>query len=274
MKNAKPENPIGIFDSGIGGLTIASAIHELMPNESLVYFGDTAHLPYGDKSAEAIQFYATKISDVLLKKRCKVIVIACHSASAVASEIVKKHVGSHAHVLNVIDPTVRFIAEHDKDHKIGLIGTHRTIRSNVYRQKIDALNLDIDFVAHATPLLAAAIEEKANHPDIIDNLLKDYLLNPELRKIQSLILGCTHYPVIKNKISQFFDSSVNVIDTSKLVAQDLQKLLVQYQLLNIGSSAVKAKKHFYISDYTDSFEAATKLFFNEAVKLEHYPLWQ
>lgn len=270
MNNQQASNPIGIFDSGIGGLTIANAIHQLLPNESLIYFGDTAHMPYGNKSVSAIQYYALKICDVLLEQQCKTIVIACHSASAVAGDVIKTHVNGHAEVINVIDPTVRFIAEHDQQQKIGLIGTHRTINSNIYRKKIDELALAIDFVAHATPLLATAIEETLYHPRIIDDLLTDYLRSQELSGIHSLILGCTHYPVIKNKIADFFQQQVSIIDTSTLVAEDLQKLLTEKQL---HTPQMDRTKKFYVSDYTENFAAATKLFFNEDVNLEHYPLW-
>src|ERR671912_2980097 len=118
----KQEQPIGIFDSGIGGLTVAHAIKKLLPNESMIYFGDTAHLPYGDKSEAAIQAYSIKIADVLLKKGCKVIVIACNSASSAAYELLKEYVRKDTHVINVIDPMVDYVLEHLQGQNIGLIG--------------------------------------------------------------------------------------------------------------------------------------------------------
>src|SRR5687767_8879103 len=121
--------PIGIFDSGIGGLTVAHAIKQLLPHESMVYFGDTAHLPYGDKSEAAIQAYSIKIADVLLKKGCKVIVIACNSASSAAYELLKEYVRTDTHIINVIDPMVELVTKNFKGSEIGLIGTKRTVQS-------------------------------------------------------------------------------------------------------------------------------------------------
>src|SRR5258706_14044126 len=123
--------PIGIFDSGIGGLTVAHAIRTKLPHESMVYFGDTAHLPYGDKSEAAIQAYSVKIANVLLQKGCKVIVIACHSASSAAYELLKEYVHHEAMVINVIDPMVDYVVKHFPSSKIGLIGTKRTVQSDV-----------------------------------------------------------------------------------------------------------------------------------------------
>lgn len=131
-----PDQPVGIFDSGIGGLTVAHAIHQLLPHERLIYFGDTAHLPYGDKSEAAIQAYSIKIADVLLSKGCKVIVIACNSASSASYELLKEYVRKEAHIVNVIDPMVEDVVRNFAGKKVGLIGTKRTIHSGVYTRKV------------------------------------------------------------------------------------------------------------------------------------------
>jgi glutamate racemase len=154
-----PSAPIGIFDSGIGGLTVAHAITNHLPHESIIYFGDTAHLPYGDKSEAAIQAYSIKIADVLLKRGCKVIVIACNSASSAAYELLKEYVNTQAHVLNVIDPMVDYVATHFQNKKIGLIGTKRTVQSGIYQKKITESKKGIQLSSLATPLLAPMIEE-------------------------------------------------------------------------------------------------------------------
>ena len=150
-------HPIGIFDSGIGGLTVARAIRKQLPNEKIIYFGDTAHLPYGDKSTEAIQSYAIKICNLLLEHQCKVIVIACNSASAAAYALVKAYVGSKAKIINVIDPTVNYISQKYSNKKVGVIGTRKTINSDVYAHKITAKNNTIEVASLATPLLAPMI---------------------------------------------------------------------------------------------------------------------
>jgi glutamate racemase len=150
---SRASDPIGIFDSGIGGLTVAKAVKNLLPNESLIYFGDTAHLPYGDKSTAAIQAYSIKICDILLQKNCKVILIACNSASAAATDLVIEYVGKRAKVFNVIEPAVNYIREKYANTTIGLIGTKQTVSSNVYSRKIEALDNGLKLNSLATPFL-------------------------------------------------------------------------------------------------------------------------
>lgn len=270
--NLKPsaEAPIGIFDSGIGGLTVAHAIKELLPNESMVYFGDTAHLPYGDKSEAAIQAYSIKIADVLLKKGCKVIVIACNSASSAAYELLKEYVRS-IKIINVIDPMVNLVVNHFAEKKVGLIGTKRTVQSGVYLRKIEEAKKNIKLHSLATPLLAPMIEEGFFDNQISHEIIAQYLTDPELQKIETLILACTHYPLIKKEINQFYNSHLPILDSSEVVALALKKHLEETQLLN--KSQRTPAHHFLVSDYTSSFEASTRLFFLEQVHLEKHPLW-
>lgn len=271
--NHSPTQPIGIFDSGIGGLTVAHSLVEHLPKENIIYFGDTAHLPYGDKSTAAIQAYSVKIAHMLLQQECKLILIACNSASAAAYELVKEYIGSKAIVMNVIDPTIHLLKENYAAKRLGLIGTRQTVNSHIYKKKIDNLNLDIKISSCATNLLASAIEEFGNH-DVIDALLLEYLANPELRNIDALILACTHYPVVKEKIYSHYVTAhkkqIEIIDSSDIVAQAVKKQLEKNNLLNANG---KSTKHFYLSDYTESFAANAKLFFGEDITFEHYPLW-
>lgn len=267
--NHTASQPIGIFDSGIGGLTVAHAVVKHLPKENIIYFGDTAHMPYGDKSTAAIQAYAIKIAHMLIQQECKLILIACNSASAAAYDLVKEYVASKAIVMNVIDPIVQQIKQEHAKKRIGLIGTRQTVNSHIYKKKIDELNLGININSHATNLLASAIEEFGNH-HVIDALLDVYLAQPDLQNIDALVLACTHYPVIKNRIIQHCKKPIEIIDASDIVAQAVKAKLEKFNLLNDkGASA----KHFYVSDYTESFAKNAKLFFNEEIKLEHYPLW-
>ena len=263
--------PIGIFDSGIGGLTLASAVHELLPNEQLVYFGDTAHLPYGDKSTAAIQAYSIKICNVLLNQGVKLILIACNSASASAYDLVKAYVGSRAIVMNVIDPLVDYVAEKHSNKKIGLIGTKRTINSNIYKSKIDAKNSNINLSSIATPLLAPMIEEGFFENNISHQIIGRYLEHEELTDLDALILGCTHYPLIKKEIQNFYNTSTEVIDSSEIVAKSLKKRLIESDLL---SERLENKHHFFVSDFTNSFQKATEQFFGKKISLELYKLWE
>lgn len=269
---------IGIFDSGLGGLTVTKAVIDLLPNESIVYFGDTAHLPYGDKSAQAIQTYTLKIADMLLNNNCKMLLVACNSISAVAYNALQQHVGKDILLINVIDPTIEYLHSVYKQrnyNNIGLIGTRQTVKSNIYRQKIAKLNSGINFQALATPLLVPIIEEGFINHGLIDLALEEYLSQEILHNIDALILGCTHYPLIKNSILQFYqkyNKNVDIIDSSKIVAQTVKKLLNENHLLNEDQNN-QSKKYFYISDYTDGFVKIAQSFFNKEINLEYYPLW-
>ncbi|MBC3538625.1 glutamate racemase [Rufibacter sediminis] len=271
MKAENGARPIGVFDSGIGGLTVAKAIKAALPEEQLVYFGDTAHLPYGDKSTAAIQAYSVKICDLLIKQNCKIILIACNSASAAAYELVREYVGSKALVLNVIDPVVHYVGERFAQRTVGLIGTKQTVNSNVYKKKIDDLNAGVQLKSVATPLLAPMIEEGFFNNTISESVIQTYLSDPALDGIEALILGCTHYPLIKEQITAYYGGRVKVLDASELVARHVANVLTQ---AGIASLKLPGEPHFYVSDYTVSFEASTQLFFQQKVNLKHYPLWE
>lgn len=264
-----PQQPIGIFDSGIGGLTVARAIREILPNESIIYFGDTAHLPYGDKSEAAIQAYSVKIAEVLLKKECKVIVIACNSASSAAYELLKEYV-RYIKIINVIDPMVEWVSENYKQKKVGLIGTKRTVHSDVYGRKIEGLGKGITLQSLATPLLAPMIEEGFFNNQISHEIIAQYLSDPSLQEIEALILACTHYPLIKDEINLYYEYRLPILDSSRIVAQALKNYLTSEKLLNTSSNL---QHQFLVSDYTESFEASTRIFFREPVHLIRYPLW-
>lgn len=267
----KQNQAIGIFDSGIGGLTVTKAIQKLLPNEGFIYFGDTAHLPYGDKSIPAIQSYSIKICNFLLEQNCKVILIACNSASSVAYELIKEYVGSKAFVLNVIDPTVQYIQKKYQNKRIGLIGTQRTVGSNIYKKKIDELKQGVELSSLATPLLVPMIEENFFQNQIRQDIVAKYLLQENLQNIEALILGCTHYPLIKDEINSFYENKVEIIDSSEIVATYLKSILSENSLLNEDT---KKNNEFYVSDYTRGFEASSQLFFGKEIQLQLYPLWE
>lgn len=269
----KSTQPIGIFDSGIGGLTVAKAVKAILPNELLIYFGDTAHLPYGDKSTAAIQAYSVRIADFLLKKKCKVILIACNSASSAAYDLVAEFVGKKVKVFDVINPTVDFIRENHANDRIGLIGTKQTVSSNVYAQKIEDLKQNIELVSLATPLLVPMIEEGIRSDDVSNSIINRYLNDPSLEGINSLILGCTHYPIIKKQIEAFYAAQhhkVEVIDSADTVAKALKAYLESCQMT---AKAKSEEDLFCVSDFTQEFESTTKLFFGEKVHLERLPIW-
>jgi glutamate racemase len=257
--------PIGIFDSGIGGLTVAAAIHKILPNEQLIYFGDTAHLPYGDKSPEAIKSYSLNIGRFLLSKQCKMVIIACNTASSHAYQALVEDIGHQVPVVNVIDPVVDFLITAGKYHRVGVIGTRSTIQSNLYATKIKELDPGIKVSSLATPLLAPMIEEGYFDNNISHAVIQSYLSSPKLEGIESLVLACTHYPLIQAEINDYYGGRVDIINTAEIVAHSVQDHLNSLELLNTGL----AKRHrFYVSDFTKSFETSTRLFFGEKIHLK------
>jgi glutamate racemase len=273
LNRVDPTQPIGIFDSGIGGLTVARAVKDLLPNETIVYFGDTAHLPYGDKSASTIQAYSVKIADVLLQKKCKIILIACNSASSAAFELIRDYCGSRAKVFDVINPMVDRVQNEFIDKHIGLIGTKQTVNGGVYAKKIKDLSEGMKFSSLATPLLVPMIEEGFFENKISHEIIQQYLSDASLTEVETLILGCTHYPIIKEEIKSILSEmkrEVEVADSAETVAQSLKSYLTERNLLNTTPD----EDHFLVSDLTPSFEKASRLFFGEKIKLEKYQLWE
>ncbi|MCU0471954.1 MAG: glutamate racemase [Bacteroidales bacterium] len=263
------ERPIGIFDSGVGGLTVAHAIKQILPGENIIYFGDTAHLPYGDKSAELIQQYSGKITEFLLGHNSKVVLVACNSASASAFDTLKKEFSGRTILIDVIDPVVDYLATRNFS-RIGVIGTKRTISSGTYEDKLRLRAAGTTVISMATPLLVPMIEEGFIFDDISNAIIRTYLSNSSLAGIQALILGCTHYPIIKNQISKYFNFSVEVVDSAKIVAATLRESLEKNNLLN---DTGKVKDQFFISDYTPYFEKIARMFFEGEINLKKADIW-
>lgn len=263
------DQPIGIFDSGVGGLTVAHAIKQILPGESLIYFGDTAHLPYGDKSPEAIKYYSQRITEFLLDHNAKVVLVACNSASASAFDLLKEKFSGQTILLDVIDPVVDFVSKKNFS-KIGVIGTKRTISSGTYKTKIGEHSPQTSVVSMATPLLVPMIEEGFIFDDISNAILRAYLSNESLSGIEALILGCTHYPIIKNQISKIFNFNVEVVDSSRIVSIILRDTLEKNNLLNDSG---KPCDQFYISDYTPYFEKIARMFFEGEINLKKADIW-
>jgi glutamate racemase len=261
--------PIGIFDSGVGGLTVAHAIRQNLPGERIVYFGDTAHLPYGDKSEEAIRSYSGRITEFLLEHDAKLVLIACNSASASAYESLEEEYRDRVLILDVINPVVRYVASRNY-HRIGVIGTKRTISSGTYEKKISAASPSTVLASMATPLLVPMIEEGFIFDDISNAIIRTYLSDARLADISALILGCTHYPIIKNQISKFFNFNVEVIDSGRLVAALLRETLEKNDLLNRNG---EGEDLFFVSDYTDYFEKIARMFFESNINLQKADIW-
>lgn len=257
--------PIGIFDSGVGGLTNARAIKNLMPQENFIYFGDTKHLPYGDKSKEDIIDYSVKITKFLLERNCKAVLVACNTATSNALAEVKEIVQNKALVFDVINPVTEKVA-YEIHQNVGVIATKATIKSKLYKKNIHKFNKSINVEELATPLLVPAIEEGfINHP-ISHSIVYNYLSNKKLKDIETLILGCTHYPLLMEEIKQYYGTKVRIVDSPNIVANYIKDTLGKHNLLNRNN--LHPKYEFYVSDVTKNFQKTSKKFFGKKIDLQ------
>ncbi|MCB0791669.1 MAG: glutamate racemase [Flavobacteriales bacterium] len=267
------ERPIGIFDSGIGGLTVAVAIRRALPGERLLYFGDTAHFPYGEKSAEAIKHYAIRIANFLLDRSCKAVVIACNTASAHATSEVDLTAGERVPVFNVIDPIAEHVARHWKGRRVGVIGTKGTIGSRIYVRAIGRLAPSVKVRSLATPLLAPMIEEGFYKNAISRAVIRGYLEHRNLAGIEALVLGCTHYPLIRKEVEEVAGEKVAVLDPPTIVARHIEQQLTGLGLLH-EADAPAGPDHFFLSDVSESFAKSAGRFFRHKLRVEELRLWE
>lgn len=265
FNHLRPQQPIGVFDSGVGGLTVAKEIKRLLPQEDIIYFGDTKHLPYGEKSKEAIVQYSKQITQFLLDQNCKAIVIACNTATANALPEVLELVDGRVPVIDVINPVAEKVS-YEIHNNVGVIATKATVNSGLYRKSIRKHNKFIKVDELATPMLVPAIEEGfKNHP-ITHAIIYNYLSNNKLKNIETLILGCTHYPLLIDEIKQYYGNRVRVIDSPNIVANHLKIILEKYHLLHESNASPFYR--FYLSDITKNFEKISKKFFGKSIDLE------
>jgi glutamate racemase len=208
----------------------------------------------------------------LVEHKCKAIVIACNTASAHAYKTVVKSIPSHIPVINVVDPVAAYTASHYTKGKVGVIGTKGTIHSRIYVKRIEKLNPNLKVLSNATPLLASMIEEGYYNNKISQSIIDSYLSKSSFKGIEALILGCTHYPLIKKEVEKFYQQKIEIIDSASVVAQYVSDVLKKKDILN--TSKRKPKYSFWVSDYTESFEKSTAIFFNQKLKLVEKRIWK
>lgn len=243
------EQAIGIFDSGLGGLTVLKTLNQNFPNESFCYLGDIARLPYGNKSPETIRKYGLQIFDYLKKQNVKAIIIACNSASSVFME---DNDYQGIPVLNVIGPGTEAALSQTKNHKVGVLGTSATIRSGAYKHCLISTNPQTQVFSHASPLLVPLVEEGWKDDEVTTLVLKKYLAPFKEAGIDTLILGCTHYPVLKKEIAQIMGSEVTLIESGEVLSLKL-KSLFEKKIIKSAESQ-KGEVEIHITDLTDQFE--------------------
>ena len=265
--------PIGVFDSGLGGLTIVRALRQVLANESFIYFGDTAHLPYGDKSANLIQAYCAAITRFLCQQKVKAIVIACNTASAVALEAVQENAGEIP-VFDVVNPASDYAISISPLQKIGVMATKTTVNSHIYKTLLKVRNPEAHVLEKATPLLVPMIEEGWLQNAISQQVIDAYLSDTGFEHIDTLILGCTHYPLIKKEIQDYFDKNnrkdMQIVDSSFAVANHVKAALETKNLLLENKSEIPHQ--FFLSDFTQNFEDSARLFLGENVHFEKVTL--
>ncbi|MCI6869020.1 MAG: glutamate racemase [Lachnospiraceae bacterium] len=245
--------PIGVFDSGVGGLTVAREIMRNLPNERIVYFGDTARVPYGSKSKDTIIRYAKQIIRFLRTQDVKAIVIACNTASALALEEVEKELDIP--IIGVVEPGARVAAATTKNGKIGVIGTESTINSHMYPQLIKEYRPDVTVFGKACPLFCPLVEEGWLKDPVTEEVAKRYLKDLLKEDIDTLILGCTHYPLLRSLLSGLVGDQIQLVNPAYETAKELERLLKKENLANEGEKAPgKEPYRFFVSDAADKFK--------------------
>lgn len=258
---------IGIFDSGLGGLTVAKAINDLLPQESIIYYGDTLHLPYGEKSPARIKEFSDTIAQYLINEGVKIIVIACNSASSISASYLREKYHKQIEIRGVIRPLLSRVAE--KEYKnIGLIGTQATVSSGVYAKILAEYNQDITLTCLATPLLVPMIEEGFNANKISKEVIKEYL--SQFENIEALLLACTHYPLIKDTVSSFFEGKIDIMDNADFMAQDVKQFLEKNNLL---SDSKTQEDIFQVSDFTQTFAKSASMFFGKEINVTEHNIF-
>jgi glutamate racemase len=243
------QSPIGVFDSGVGGLTVVKEIMRQLPGENMVYFGDTARVPYGSKSKKTVLKYSRQIVHFLQKREVKAIVVACNTASALALDDIKKEIDIP--IIGVVEPGAKLAAESTKTNTIGIIGTESTIKSGIYTKYLRRMNPDITVVTRACPLFVPLVEEGLLEDRITDDVIERYLHELKEYGIDSLILGCTHYPLIRNAIGRYMGADVNLVNPAYETAKSLKAMLTEQGLLN--HSGNQAVYEYNVSDGVDKF---------------------
>ena len=271
--------PIGIFDSGVGGLTVYKALHERLPNERFVYLGDTARVPYGTKSLATVERYAVENSRFLEAHGIKLLVVACNTASALALPAIRKAI--KVPVIGVIEPGSRTAVEIANGANIGVIATEATVQSHAYAKAIAAMGATGHVIEHACPLFVPLAEEGWADSDVARTVARDYLSEFNGQTLGALVLGCTHYPILREVISETIGRGVDLIDSGAATARDVESLLDSSDLTHEDALGLYQERelcddldHFYVTDAAERFAKVAERFLGSAPSiLEAVEIW-
>jgi glutamate racemase len=253
--------PIGVFDSGLGGLTVAHAIMRQLPAESLIYFGDTARVPYGPKSPDTVRRYSHEIAAYLLEQGVKAIVVACNTATAHALPMLKRELD--VPVIGVVEPGARAAVRASRNGHIGVIATAGTIKSGAYVRAIEAEAPDVHITARACPLFVPLVEEGWTNHDATWSIAREYLAPFVHDEVDTLVLGCTHYPLLKPLIGEIVGRTVRLIDSAEETALDTSRMLAEHSLEAQGGEGIY---RFIASDDQQQFLSLGQRFFGDAIE--------
>lgn len=255
------ENAIGIFDSGIGGLTVLQKIIETLPKENTVYLGDTARAPYGTKSVETVLRYSFENTEFLVQKGVKAVVVACNTSTAIALTPLRDSLSIP--VIGVIEPGVRKAIKSTRNNKVGVIGTDATIQSGAYTRALKEADAAVEVYSRACPLFVPLVEEGWTDNDVVEMTVKAYLGSLKQSGIDTLILGCTHYPLLKKVIRKFMGSNVRLVDSAEETAKEVESALKKDALTKKKSKAIHS---FFVTDAPDRFIKVGRRFLGEKVE--------
>jgi len=255
------QNPIGVFDSGLGGLTVVKAIRSVLPNESIIYFGDTARVPYGNKSQELIKEYSLQITNFLLEHDTKIIVVACNTATALALDTLQNKLDIP--VIGVVKPGVDSALKLTKNNQIGVIGTISTIKSDVYSTELKNNNPSINVISSPCPLFVPLAEEGWLNEPATKLIAEKYLEQIKTENVDTLILGCTHYPLLTEVIQEVVSLKIKLVDSAQAIATTTANLLAENKLLN--DSKIAGDLSLFVSDLPVRFETVASRFLGEKI---------
>jgi glutamate racemase len=241
--------PIGVFDSGIGGLTVVKALRDLLPSENIFYLGDTARVPYGPKSPETVQRYAVELAGILTQKNAKALVVACNTVSSVALPLLTNKFSMP--VIGVIEPGARAALQATRNRHVGVIGTRATIRSGAYEKALRAADDNVRVSSRACPLLVPLIEEGLLNDEVTDRMILRYLEPMLADGIDTLVLGCTHYPLLTNAIARALKRQVMLVDSAQNCARAVEEILDRQSLR--ASLPNRGELHVALTDSADNF---------------------
>ena len=273
-----PKLPIGIFDSGVGGLTVYRALHERLTNERFVYLGDTARVPYGTKSLATVERYAVENSKFLEAHGIKLLVVACNTASALALPAIRRAV--KVPVVGVIEPGARAAVDAAQGGQIGVIATEATVQSQAYSRAIESIDPSVKVTEKACPLFVSLAEEGWADSDVVRIVARDYLSGLKNQSVHALVLGCTHYPILRNAITEAVGVNVKLIDSGEAAAGEVESLLDRMQLANESRTFNQERQlcddldHFYVTDAATRFAKVAERFLGSAPSiLEAVEVW-